>query len=584
MKDKLAKKLKETLIKIGNKSHIDLSDIRIEIKENKDKDFGDFSSNAAMVCAKKLSLTPIDLAKDVIENLKGIEGIEKLEIAGPGFINFFVTNTSRFKVLEDIFLEGDKYGIKTKTDQEKILIEYVSSNPTGPLHIGHGRGAAFGSVLASLLRANGNIVDEEYYVNDHGRQMDILAVSVLLRYIQLNDIELYYPDDCYQGDYIKEIAKEIHVKSKNKLVPQSSEFFELVKKAKDSEEGLNEAISWIKDEEGQNLKIIKDSALKNILSVIKLDLKEFGVNHNSWFHESSLYKKEGSKNSKIEQALETLQNNDFIYEEDGAIWFKSTEFGDDKDRVVRRANEDPTYFASDIAYHLDKYERKYDRVINIWGSDHHGYLPRVKASVSALKQDEKKLEVVFIQFANLLRSGEKVSMSTRGGEFIELADLIEEVGSDAARFFYINRKGDQHLDFDLDLAKEQSKDNPLFYIQYAHARVCSVMQKLNKNQKLDINLAKKNLNLLIGEKEIYLQKQLAMFPEVIERSASKLEPHTICYYLKDLASIFHSYYNDEKIITEDENLLQSKLLLINSVRQVIKNGLGILGIQAPESM
>ena len=252
--------------------------------------------------------------------------------------------------------------------------------------------------------------------------------------------------------------------------------------------------------------------------------------------------------------------------------------------MVRRANEDPTYFASDIAYHLDKYERKYDRVINIWGSDHHGYLPRVKASVSALKQDEKKLEVVFIQFANLLRSGEKVSKSTRGGEFIELADLIEEVGTDAARFFYINRKGDQHLDFDLDLAKEQSKDNPLFYIQYAHARVCSVMQKLNKNQKLDINLAKKNLNLLIGEKEIDLQKQLAMFPEIIERSASKLEPHTICYYLKDLASIFHSYYNDEKIITDDENLLQSKLLLINSVRQVIKNGLGVLGIQAPESM
>lgn len=584
MKEKLAEKLKETLINIGNENNVDLSDIKIEIKENRDKDFGDFSSNAAMVCAKKLSLDPNNLARVIVKSLEGTEELDRLEIAGPGFINFFIKPSSRFKVLEDILLEGDGYGLKKQKDPKKILIEYVSSNPTGPLHIGHGRGAAFGSVLANLLRANGNMVDEEYYVNDHGRQMDILAVSVLLRYIQLNNIELNYPDDCYQGDYIVEIAKEIYEKSKNKLVPSNDEFFELVKKAKNSEEALDKIISFTKeDKQYQNLNTFKGAALNKILSVIKDDLEDFGVHHNSWFHESSLYKEEGLR-SKIDQTLNALSKNNYIYEKDGAIWFKSTEFGDDKDRVVKRGNEDPTYFASDIAYHLDKYERKYDRIINVWGSDHHGYLPRVKASVSALNQDEKKLEVIFIQFANLVRSGEKISMSTRGGEFIKLRDLIKEVGSNAARFFYINRKGDQHLDFDLDLAKEQSKDNPLFYIQYAHARVCSVMKKLNKDQKLDINLAKENLSLLIGEKEINLQKQLAMFPEVVERSSAKLEPHTICYYLKDLASVFHSYYNDEKIITDDKCLLQAKLLLINSVRQVIKNGLGILGIEAPEIM
>lgn len=584
MKAELTISIKEAILAIGKENNVDLSAIKVHLKENKDKEFGDFSSNIAMISSKQLSKNPKDIAGMVIEKLNAIDSIKKIEIAGPGFINFFIKEDSRSLILDTIYSEGDGFGLKTpKENEEKILIEYVSSNPTGPLHIGHGRGAAFGSVLASLLRANGKIVDEEYYVNDYGRQMDILALSVWLRCLELNHLKLKYPRNCYQGTYVQDIAKTIFADSKVSYLPETKGLVKALKKDKDPDLLIDEAINIAKKEIPGAFSAIKTKALQEILSEIKEDLKEFGVNHNLWFNESSLFEKQEGKN-KIEKALDILSAKNFIYEKEGATWFKSKAFGDDKDRVITRGNDNTTYFASDISYHLDKYERDYDRIINIWGSDHHGYLPRVKASIEALGKNQNKLEVVFIQFANLLRSGKKVSMSTREGEFITLKELIKEVGSEATRFFYINRKGDQHLDFDLDLAKEQSKDNPLYYIQYAHARICSVFKKLNKKQEFDKEKAKENSYLLNADKELDLQKKLSAFPETIERAGKNLEPHTLCYYLKDLASLFHSYYNDEKIISENLELMQSRLLLINATRQVLKNGLNILGISAPESM
>ena len=585
MKNDLIRILKAALKEIGKENGIDFSNKKVSIQENKEKAHGDYASNLAMVIAKDLSQSPKEVAEKITSLLPSEEWIEKVNIAGPGFINFYLTKDTHNEVLMRIEESAKSFGSNNSGNGERVLIEYVSSNPTGPLHVGHGRGAAFGSVLSELLRIVGYKVDEEYYVNDHGRQMNILTISTWLRYLQQNGQELEFSKKGYQGEYVEQLAKELlkEESTKYNLKENESDLQELLQ-SQETEEDLDNLIKWGKSFLQENFEEIREFSLRAIMISIKEDLKLFGVNHNLWFNESSMYfNKVGLPD--IDKSIKLLDESGFLYEKEEALWFKSTEFGDDKDRVVKRANGDNTYFASDISYHLDKYDRGYKRIINVWGADHHGYLPRVSAAMEALGKNQDMLEVVFIQFANLLRNGEKVSMSTRGGEFITLMELIEEVSSEAARFFYINRKADQHLDFDLDLAKSQTKDNPLYYIQYAHARICGVFETLKKEgRKLNQDLGLDNLDLLNLDKEIEIQKMLLQYPEVISRAAKHSEPHLICYYLKDLSGLFHSYYNSERFLVDNDKLMNSRLFLLKGTKQVISNGLEILGIAAPESM
>jgi len=538
-----------------------------------------------MVIAKDLSKSPREVAEKITSLLPPAKWIERVNIAGPGFINFYLKKDTHNEILLRIDEGGKSFGTNNSGNGERVLIEYVSSNPTGPLHVGHGRGAAFGSVLSQLLRIVGYKVDEEYYVNDQGRQMNILTISTWLRYLQQNGQELEFSKKGYQGEYVEQLAKELlkEERTKYNLKENESDLLELLE-TQETEEDLDKLIEWGKSFLQENFEEIREFSLRAIMSSIKEDLKLFGVNHNLWFNESSMYfNKVGLPD--IDKSIKLLDESGFLYEKEEALWFKSTEFGDDKDRVVKRANGDNTYFASDISYHLDKYDRGYNRIVNVWGADHHGYLPRVSAAMEALGKNQDRLEVVFIQFANLLRNGKKVSMSTRGGEFIPLMELIEEVSSEAARFFYINRKADQHLDFDLDLAKSQTKDNPLYYIQYAHARICGVFETLKKEgRKLNQDLGLDNLDLLNLDKEIEIQKMLLQYPEVISRAAEHSEPHLICYYLKDLSGLFHSYYNSERFLVDNDKLMNSRLFLLKGTKQVISNGLEILGIDAPQSM
>jgi arginyl-tRNA synthetase len=585
MKNDLIRILKTVLKEIGEENGIDFSNKKVSIQESKEKAHGDYASNLAMVIAKDLSKSPREVAEKITSLLPPEEWIERVNIAGPGFINFYLKKDTHNEILLRIDEGGKSFGTNNSGNGERVLIEYVSSNPTGPLHVGHGRGAAFGSVLSQLFRIVGYKVDEEYYVNDQGRQMNILTISTWLRYLQQNGQELEFSKKGYQGEYVEQLAKELlkEERTKYNLKENESDLLELLE-TQETEEDLDKLIEWGKSFLQENFEEIREFSLRAIMSSIKEDLKLFGVNHNLWFNESSMYfNKVGLPD--IDKSIKLLDESGFLYEKEEALWFKSTEFGDDKDRVVKRANGDNTYFASDISYHLDKYDRGYNRIINVWGADHHGYLPRVSAAMEALGKNQDRLEVVFIQFANLLRNGKKVSMSTRGGEFIPLMELIEEVSSEAARFFYINRKADQHLDFDLDLAKSQTKDNPLYYIQYAHARICGVFETLKKEgRKLNQDLGLDNLDLLNLDKEIEIQKMLLQYPEVISRAAEHSEPHLICYYLKDLSGLFHSYYNSERFLVDNDKLMNSRLFLLKGTKQVISNGLEILGIDAPQSM
>ena len=581
MKEKIKESLRSIIIDLYGSSESIHDEFEISIQDNKEKQFGDLASNVALVLAKPLKRNPKEIAEEIKGKFITDKEIVKVDVAGPGFINFFLSKESHGAILRDISIQKDKFG-KFESKNKKVLIEYVSSNPTGPLHVGHGRGAVFGSVLSRLLKEAGFQVDEEYYVNDFGRQMNILSVSLWIRYAQIFDKNIKMLNNGYQGDYLTVIAQHLKKLRSDELFDDDDEIKSLLEyENEDTEKHTDEVIDSIKSKLNDEFSYVRDFALREILELIKEDLLEFGVDHNKWFSESTLYKSEPHDLSKVDQSIDELSSKGFVYEKEGAIWFKSSELGDDKDRVLKRGNGEFTYFASDIAYHLDKYDRGYDRIINIWGSDHHGYLPRVKAAMEASEKNVEKLEVVFIQFANLIRAGKKVTMSTRSGEFITLKELIEEVTSEAARFFYINRKADQHLDFDLDLAKEQSKDNPLYYIQYAHARICSVLRKSKVQEE---ELTTSELGLLDSNKEIEIQKILKQYPPLIERAALASEPHLICYYLKDLASIFHSYYNTEKFIVEDQKLMNSRLFLLSGVKQVIYNGLTVLGINAPHEM
>ena len=581
MKEKIKESLRSIIIDLYGSSESIHDEFEISIQDNKENQYGDLASNVALVLAKPLKRNPKEIAEEIKGKFITDKEIVKVDVAGPGFINFFLSKESHGAILRDISIQKDKFG-KFESNNKKVLIEYVSSNPTGPLHVGHGRGAVFGSVLSRLLKEAGFQVDEEYYVNDFGRQMNILSASLWIRYAQIFDKNIKMLNNGYQGDYLIAIAQNLKKFRSDELYEDDEEIKSLLENEnEDAEKHTDQVINSIKSKLNDEFSYVRDFALREILELIKEDLLEFGVDHNKWFSESSLYESESHDLSKVDQSIDELSSKGFVYEKEGAIWFKSSELGDDKDRVLKRGNGEFTYFASDVAYHLDKYDRGYDRIINIWGSDHHGYLPRVKAAMEASEKNVEKLEVVFIQFANLIRAGKKVTMSTRSGEFITLKELIEEVTSEAARFFYINRKADQHLDFDLDLAKEQSKDNPLYYIQYAHARICSVLRKSKVQEE---ELTTSELGLLDSNKEIEIQKILKQYPPLIERAALASEPHLICYYLKDLASIFHSYYNTEKFIVEDQKLMNSRLFLLSGVKQVISNGLTVLGINAPNEM
>ncbi|UZE95735.1 arginine--tRNA ligase [Alkalimarinus alittae] len=561
---------------------------KITIDNTRDKSHGDFASNVALTLAKPAGKAPRQIAERLCsiileQAISDNQGVEKAEIAGPGFINFFVSNASSFAVVPEILTGGEVYGRSNTGKNQKVQVEFVSANPTGPLHVGHGRGAAYGATVADLLEAAGFDVQREYYVNDAGRQMNILATSIWLRYLELQGETFTFPCNGYKGDYVYDIARRLSNEYGDKLQHAAETVFENIPADEpaggDKEVHIDALIARCKALLGENDYLaVFDSGLDNIVGDIKDDLGGFGVNYQKWFSEKSLA-------DSIDGVIEQLDKSGHLYEKEGAIWFRSTEFGDDKDRVVKRDNGETTYFASDIAYHKNKFERGFTQVINIWGADHHGYIARVKAALEALGLNPEKLTVKLVQFAILYRGTERVQMSTRSGSFVTLRELREEVSNDAARFFYVTRKAEQHMDFDLELAKSESKDNPVYYIQYAHARICSVLRKLaeqNTSWNKENGLA--NLELLTLEHERDLASKLSKYPEMLNNAAINLEPHTLTHYLKELAADFHTYYNAHKMLVEDEKLRDARIALGLAVRQVIANGLKLLGVSAPEEM
>ena len=554
-------------------------EIRLMFEHTRQKEHGDFATNVAMTLSKVAKRNPRELAELIVAALPKDSLITQVDIAGPGFINVFLAQDARYQVLTDIFSQGDRYGLVEPNSKRKILVEFVSANPTGPLHVGHGRGAAYGDTLARVLSAAGNQVEREYYVNDAGRQMDILATSVWIRYLQKNKIDFDFPDNCYQGDYISEMGADLSNKHGDKYVV-SVEQLNAVGDDLEDEQVLDAIIALAKAELGTDgFKVFFSRAIDSILEDIREDLIGFGVDYDTWFSERSLF-----DDGKIDAAIGQLKASGHLYEKGGAWWLKSTDYGDEKDRVVVRENGAPTYLASDIAYHKDKVERGFDECINIWGSDHHGYIPRVKASMQALGLDPDKLKVLLVQFAVLYRGGEKIKMSTRSGSFVTLRELREEIGVDAARFFYSQRKSEQHMDFDLDLAKSQSNDNPVYYVQYAHARICSIFRQAVEREIKLSDHSKSDFNELQSEQELTLLTVLQKFPELVESAASNYEPHQLNYYLRDVATAFHSYYNSTKFLDADESQRNAMLALCAATKQVLVNGLNILGVGAPEKM
>ena len=557
----------------------------IQIERTRDSSHGDFACNIAMMLAKPARAKPRDLAETVVAAIPASHEVSKIEIAGPGFINFFLQADAITAVIPAILEAGEAFGRSTIGNDKKVQVEFVSANPTGPLHVGHGRGAAYGAAVADLLAAAGFEVHREYYVNDAGRQMDILAASVWLRYLELCGEELPFPSNGYKGDYVWDIAAKLHRENGEKfrhawaVVHSSLPADE--PDGGDKEAYIDAVIGQARNYLGDDdYRFVFETGLNYILADIRDDLMQFGIVYEEWFSEHSL-----TSSGAVSRAIARLRDSGHTYEKQGALWFRSSDFGDEKDRVLVRDNGHSTYFASDIAYHMDKLERGFERVIDVWGADHHGYVPRVKAALTALGDDADKLDVLLVQFAILYRGGEKAQMSTRSGEFVTLRQLRKEVGSDAARFFYVMRKCEQHLDFDLDLAKSQSNDNPMYYIQYAHARVCSVFRQL-ADKGMDYDPAKgiASLGRLNEAHEQALITRLSHFPELVETAALSHEPHQIAHYLRELANDFHTYYNAHQFLVADADLRDARLALISAVRQVIANGLALLGVSAPEQM
>lgn len=557
----------------------------ITIERTRDAQHGDFASNLALALAKPVKANPRQLAEKIIAALPQDEAILKVELAGPGFINFFIDPASQFQIIKKIHSEGRQFGLSNVGAGKKVQVEFVSANPTGPLHVGHGRGAAYGSAVADLLEAVGFKVHREYYVNDAGRQMDILATSIWLRYLEECGEALPFPSNGYRGDYVREIAGDIYKSSLNEYRRPVSLVLENIPadepQGGDKELHIDALIARTKTLLGSLLyRDFFQIGLNNILEDIKIDLHEFGVDYQQWFSERHLM-----EDGSVAKALERLRVGNHLYEQDGATWFASSKLGDEKDRVVVRENGQYTYFASDIAYHMNKLDRGFDQIIDIWGADHHGYIPRVRAAIKALGADESRLSVLLVQFATLYRGEEKVQMSTRSGEFVTLRQLRNEVGTDAARFFYVMRRSEQHMDFDLKLATSKSNENPVFYVQYAYARVCSVLRQLDeKGWQRNLVSGMECLSRLTEEHETSLIGTLIRYPEVLERAALQYEPHQLILYLRELANEFHTYYNAHQFLVEDANLRDARLNLICAVKQILANGLGLLNINTPESM
>lgn len=549
----------------------------IVLERPKQAGHGDYASNLALQLAKPLKRNPRDIAQALVRALPSSPLLAKAEVAGAGFINFFLAPAARQRVVTDILTQRELFGRGTFGQGKKVQVEFVSANPTGPLHVGHGRGAAFGASLANVLDAAGFNVAREFYVNDAGRQMDILALSTWLRYLELNRLSVAFPPNAYQGQYVRDMAQAIVQAHGARYVRAPAELFQGIPSVEADAEGhLDGLIANAKKLLGEDYSYVHDHALTEQLGDCRNDLLEFGVSFDQWFSEKSLY-----DSGQVERALAKLEQAGHLYEQDGAKWFRSSAFGDEKDRVVQRENGQFTYFAPDIAYHLNKFERGFDLAINVWGADHHGYIPRVKGALQALGIDPVRLTVALVQFAVLYRDGKKVSMSTRAGEFVTLRELRNEVGNDAARFFYVLRKSDQHLDFDLDLAKSQSNDNPVYYVQYAHARICSVFEQWGG----DIStLEQADLALLSSEQELQVMRVLMDYPAVIEDAARDMAPHLIAFYLKDLAASFHSYYNSTHFLVEDERARAARLSLVLALRHVLASGLKLLGVSAPAKM
>jgi len=545
---------------------------QIEVFEPKNIEFGDWTSNICMKLAANSEDSPRQIAEKLIQNLNKVDWITKIEIAGAGFLNFYLASEQKFLFIQECLKQKEPFLIKGKA-KKKILIEYVSSNPTGPIHIGHGRGAALGSALANLLSKAGCEVKQEYYVNDQGLQIETLGLSLLLNYLSLNGEMIKLPKECYQGDYLKTLASDLKKSEKNKYE------FALPDKLP---KNFNDWLVLVK-KELPHFDKLGEYALTKILDGIKSDLEEFKTFHDDFFFESSLFI--DSKKSEFHKTLKYLSKKNLSYDEDGAIWYKSTDFGDEKDRVLIRENEAPTYFASDLVYHKNKFDRKFDEMINLWGSDHHGYLPRINASLKGLGYDSKKLKTIFIQFVSLIRGKNKVAMSTRSGEFVSLKKLIDEVGVDAVRYFFLERRSDQTLEFDIELAKKKNKDNPVYYIQYAHARICSLMKELpERGFNYSNSEGSKALLSLSSDKENELVSQINSYQQTLERCFDKREIHSLCFYLRDLASIFHSFYNSHPILDKNENSRNARIAVSLATQAVIKDGLSILGIVAPEKM
>ncbi len=546
----LEKALKVSVQK-GQLSEFSLPYLELEPPAN--PEHGDYAANTAMILAAQIKQNPRKIAQIIQENISDTENIvEKIQIAGPGFINFFIKDDVWKRTLKKINEQNGKYGETDYGAGRRVQVEFVSANPTGPLHIGHARGAVVGDVISNLLKTSGYKVAKEYYINDAGNQMNNLGKSVLLRYRELLGEKIDFPESCYRGEYIKDIA--------GKIIKDEGE-------------------KYLNTDELSAINYFTSIAGRVILEEIKADLKDFGVVFDEYFSEKELYKNDG-----VTKLLDKLQKKGFVYSDGETLWFKTTDFGDEKDRVVVRKNGEPTYFAADIAYHQNKFDRGFETVIDIWGADHHGYMPRMRAGIQALGHNKESLKIILVQLVNLLRGGVPAAMSTRSGEFVTLREVLDEVGRDAARYNFLMRRSDSHLDFDLEVAKKQSNENPVYYVQYAHARICSIL-KMAQERGIDMPAyIDTDLSLLNEPEEKSLIKMLVRYPETVHGAAKSLEPHRIPFYLNELAGVFHSYYNKNKVISEDNRLTAARLFLIMMIRIVLENALDILGVSAPQKM
>ena len=587
MKEHLRELVAQSLLDLRRQGRLpqDLPTPDYVIERTRSREHGDYATNIALLLAKPAGMKPRELAEALVENFGETQHVSKVEIAGPGFINFRISQPCRLATVRRVFELGAEYGRQPAASRESVTVEFVSANPTGPLHVGHGRGAAYGASVANLLEAAGHTVQREYYVNDAGRQMDILAVSVWLRYHELSGVAVRFPDNGYKGDYVSEIARALRAREGDRLRRNAIEITDGLPadegEGGDKELHVDALIARARQLLGAaDYRVVFDAGLSWCLADIRNDLSGFGVVHDTFFSERSL-----ATDGYVQRAIDTLRAGGHLFEQDGATWFRATSFGDDKDRVVIRENGATTYFASDLGYLLSKFERGFDRALYVLGADHHGYIARLKAAAQGLGLDPARIEIQLVQFAILYRGQVRVQMSTRAGSFVTLRELREEVGTDAARFFYVMRGNDQHLDFDLELAKSHSNDNPVYYIQYAHARIASLFRQL-KDKGLGYNdgAALSARKLLTGEAEDVLLVELMRFPEMIEAAANGRAPQVMAHHLRDIAAAFHAFYNAHPILTADEEQRHARLGLCKATQLVLANGLALLGVSAPESM